>query len=769
MPVRKASLPALDEHTPTALTCLTTESARTRTWQQPVSGVADVFVRKRPIHCLDQCRPHGVRSSARQQLLKFSQCGLHDDLLSVDLSVKMSAILTNPEREDLTLPGADSPIRNAIVVVGNGPVGCRFLEKLVTARQETAAARLELIDDQPVVVFGEEPQVAYDRVKLTSFFEGRSVEDLQLRPREWYSLNGIELCTGDAVVKIDRERRLIHTRSGRGVHYESLILATGSTPFVPPIRGTDLPGVFVYRTIDDLEKIKAFAAALTSAAVLGGGLLGLEAARALVNSGLTTHVVEKAPALMARQLDNEAACLLREMVERLGVKTALLRQTESIAQRPDGLSLEFRDGSSLEVEMVVIAAGIRPRDELARACGLETAVRGGIIVDNSLRTSDQNIYAIGECASHRDTIYGLVAPGYQMAETVAANLSCKAVQFIGSDQSTRLKLLGVDVALCGDYLDPSGAQNLIYCGSDFYRKIVIRDNRIVGAVGVGAFPELPMIQDWIATRRRIWTWHRRRFNVEGLLWEATESDDVSEWPAGSIICSCRAVTRGKLTAAWSGGCRDVKALSRETEAGTVCGSCIPLLAAIADQRPRPVAPVPGWRLLLGASVLMTLLIPLLLVLGPVATSSSVQDFGYQLDLVWRSSFWKQVSGFTLLAGVGLALLISLRKRVARFNFLNFGLWRAAHGILGLATIFGAIVHTGMRLGANLNLCLMVCFLTLNFAGGMTGVLAALESRASGSKQRLLRKWRPRLTLLHIIFFWPFPVLVAFHIAAAFYL
>jgi nitrite reductase (NADH) large subunit len=681
----------------------------------------------------------------------------------------MSATLTNLENEHRTVPEAGFANRLPIVVIGNGPVGCRFLERFVTARQEAAAAQLELIDDQPVLVFGEEPRPAYDRVHLTSYFEGQSADDLQIQSEEWYLRNGIELCTGDPVTEIDREHRLVRSQSGRVMHFESLIIATGSAPFVPPVDGVGLPGVFVYRTIDDLEQIKSFGANAKSAAVLGGGLLGLEAARALVNLGMRTHVVEKAPALMARQLDNEAASLLREMIERLGVETTLQRQTERITRRGAGLSLEFRDGPPLNVDMVVIAAGIRPRDELARGCGLEIGARGGIVVDDDLQTSDENIYAIGECASHEGTVYGLVAPGYAMAETVAENLCGAEATFNGSDQSTRLKLLGVDVAICGDYLDPSGAQKLVYCGPDFYRKIVIRDQRIVGAIGVGPFPELPVIQEWIAARRRIWSWHRRRFNSEGSFWETMESDDVSEWPAGAILCSCRAVTRGTLTSAWQSGSRSVKALSRETEAGTVCGSCLPLLAALANQRPQPVEAVPGWRWLLGASILTTLLIPLLLILGPVAAASSVQDLSYQIDLFWQSLFWKQVTGFTLLAGVGVALLLSLRKRVARFNFLNFGWWRAAHGILGLATIVGLIVHTGMRLGANLNLCLMVCFLTLNFSGGMTGVFAALENRASGAKQRMLKRWRPRLTLLHIIFFWPFPVLVAFHIAAAYYL
>lgn len=681
----------------------------------------------------------------------------------------MSAIVTSLESEHLTVQETAPPNHQPIVVIGNGPVGFCFLENFVRARQESAASRLELIDDQPIIVFGEEPVPAYDRVHLTSYFEGQTADDLRFQSRSWYARHGIELHTGDPVVSINRQNRSVRSASGRELRYDSLIIATGSRPFLPPIEGVDLPGICVYRTIEDLELIQRQAEESQRAAVLGGGLLGLEAARAFVSLGLDTHVIERAPALMPRQLDNEAALLLREKVEQLGVRTVLNRQTDAIKCQSDGFRIEFRDGLSLNVDMVVIAAGIRPRDELARNCGLETGPQGGIKVDDQLRTSDEHIYAIGECACHQDKVYGLVAPGYQMAETLARHLAGEDASFGGSDESTRLKLLGVDVALCGDYLDPSGAQKLVYQGADFYRKIIIRGQRIVGAVGVGPFPELPVIQDWIATRRRIWPWHRRRFNADGTFQEPTESDVVTEWPKGAVICSCRSVTRGELTAACATGCTSVDALSKATGAGTVCGTCLPMLAAFNNQPAMPAPATPGWRWLLSASIAVALLIPVLLMIGPVSVATSVQDSFYQLDLFWQDSFWKQVSGFTLLGVTGLALLLSLRKRIARFNFLNFGIWRAAHGVLGLTTIAGLLVHTGFRFGANLNLCLMICFLTLNFAGGLTGLFASLESRSSGPTQRFLKCWRPRLTLLHILFFWPFPVLVAFHIASAYYL
>ncbi len=297
--------------------------------------------------------------------------------------------------------------RKSVVVIGNGMVGHRFCERLV---------EYDVDRSLQMVTFCEEPRPAYDRVNLTKYFEHRDAGHLQLARLEWYAENGITLHVGDRALAIDRERRVVVSDCGREVAYDAIVLATGSAPFVPSVPGVEKEGIFVYRTIEDLERILAYSPKATRAAVMGGGLLGLEAAKAVRDLGVETHVVEFASRLMPRQIDEAGSRALREKIESLGVKIHLNKSTEEFLGNGKVEGLAFADGGVLEVDMVVISAGIRPRDELARACGLEVGPRGGIVVDDSLCTSDPDIFAIGEVALHRGMIYGLVAPGYEMAD-----------------------------------------------------------------------------------------------------------------------------------------------------------------------------------------------------------------------------------------------------------------------------------------------------------------------------------------------------------------
>ena len=304
--------------------------------------------------------------------------------------------------------------RKTVVVIGNGMVGHRFCERMVEYDVDRA---------YQIVTFCEEPRPAYDRVNLSKYFERREAEHLKLACPTWYADKEITLHIGERATAIDRENRLVISSTGREIDYDAVVLATGSAPFVPTVPGVDKKGVFVYRTIEDLEKIIAYAGKAASAAVIGGGLLGLEAAKAVRELGLETHVVEFAPRLMPRQVDDAGARTLREKIEGMNVRVHLGKSTQEFLGNGKVEGLAFADGGRLEVNMVVISAGIRPRDELARACGLEVGRRGGVVVDDTMRTSDPDIFAIGEVAAHRDMVYGLVAPGYAMAEVAAANLA----------------------------------------------------------------------------------------------------------------------------------------------------------------------------------------------------------------------------------------------------------------------------------------------------------------------------------------------------------
>ena len=328
-----------------------------------------------------------------------------------------------------------------LVVIGNGMVGQKFLESLC---EHNAGF--------DITVLCEESRPAYDRVQLRSYFCGASAADLSRATGVFFADNNITLKLNCGAASIDRAARMITATDGSTLAYDKLVLATGSFPFVPPIPGNDRPHCHVYRTIEDLDAIKASAVESQSGVVIGGGLLGLEAAKALKDLGLETHVVEFAPQLMAVQVDERGGALLREKIEALGVRVHTGKATQQIVEGESARHrLEFADGESLEVDMLVFSAGIRPQDALARECGLAIGERGGVIIDDHCRTSDDNIYAIGEVALWQGRIFGLVAPGYDMARGLAAHL-CGSEDpcFQGADMSTKLKLLGVDVASIGD-------------------------------------------------------------------------------------------------------------------------------------------------------------------------------------------------------------------------------------------------------------------------------------------------------------------------------
>ncbi len=463
-----------------------------------------------------------------------------------------------------------------IVIVGNGMVSYKFCEKL---RAKADASRYE------IVIFGEELLPAYDRVHLSEYFAVRSADNLYMAPKEWYKEQGITLHTGTLVTAIDREKKQVVTHKGNSESYDILIMATGSSAFVPPIKGVEKKGVFVYRTIDDLEAIMDFGAKAKSAAVLGGGLLGLEAAKAVMDMGLKAHVVEFAPRLMPRQLDEVGSQVLQAQLEELGIGIHLSKQTKEIEGNGLLSALHFGEEERLEVDMLVISCGIRPRDELAKAAGLEVGVRGGIVVDDHLKSSDPNIFVIGEAALHRNMIYGLVAPGYEMADVVVDQLVGSGEQeFADCDMSTKLKLIGIDVASFGDpFGEEEEADTIAFEDkvSGIYKRINISKDgkRLLGGILVGdagAYNSLLQVcKNGMALPP----------NPEDLILGARggEGGDIGteSLPDTAQVCSCENVTKGDLcTAIKEQGLEDVAQLKACTKAGTGCGACTPMVTDI---------------------------------------------------------------------------------------------------------------------------------------------------------------------------------------------
>lgn len=616
-------------------------------------------------------------------------------------------------------------------------------------------------DQFDVRIIGEEPRPAYDRVHLTRFFADRSAASLELASAAWYSDHGFELRSGRRVVSIDRSLRIVADSLGETFPYDVLVLACGSAPFVPPIEGIGAPGVFVYRTINDAEAIIARCSGKSSAVVLGGGLLGLEAANAVRELGLQTTVVEFANGLMPRQLNEEGSQTLELSIRSLGVTPLLGKGARAVQGIGERLEVTFSDESRLVADALIVATGIRPRDELARHAGLSVGARGGVVVDDALATSDPAIFAIGECALHRGQIYGFVSPGYQMAEVLADRLTGGTRVFEGADTSCRLKLLGVEVSAFGDNLGQG--KTLSRRSRDTYRSIVLKQDRLVGGTVVGPWDQTHQLQRGVQEGRFFSPADQALFEREGRL---NVPDTLSNWPASAIVCNCAQVTKGTLSACLSSGCSTVAELSARTGAGTICGSCRPLLAQLAGHAGEETAYRPrGRRPLWIAATLAIAAIAAIIAYGPLPAPASAQGSYYRLSRLWEDDLYKQISGYTMASCSLLALGLSARKRVKRARFGNFGWWRAIHSALGTICLLALLAHTGLDFGENLNLWLMSCFVALNLAGAVTGLTVAMEDRFAGP---IARRIRDLVTKAHVAFFWPYPVLLGFHIFKVYY-
>lgn len=466
--------------------------------------------------------------------------------------------------------------KERLIVVGNGMVGHHLVEQLLAAGA---------LDHYEIHVFGEERQRAYDRVHLSEYFAGRDAESLAMSEAGLYAVPGLVLHLGCAVTAIDREQREVLTPEG-AFGYDRLVLATGSYPFVPPIEGAEGDSRLVYRTLDDLDTIRLAAARARRGVVVGGGLLGLEAANALKSLGLEAHVVEFAPRLMPVQLDDLGGAALRQRIEDLGVGVHLSKATQNITAGSEyRYRMNFAGEDFLETDLILFSAGIRPQDALARGCGLELGARGGVAVDNGCLTSDPFIHAIGECAAWNGSIFGLVAPGYQMARLVAATLCHgQATPFTGADMSTKLKLLGVDVGSIGDAHGATpGARSYRYIdeASASYRRLVVSaDGKyVLGAVLVGdnsyydtllqyAQNGIPLPQDPASLIMPVG--------------EGAPTLGADALPATATLCSCHNVTKAAVCAAIDAGCTDLAGIKSCTKAGTGCGGCAALVKQVFE-------------------------------------------------------------------------------------------------------------------------------------------------------------------------------------------
>lgn len=644
-----------------------------------------------------------------------------------------------------------------VVVIGTGPVGIRFVEELLKRQPNVS-----------IVIYGDEPWEPYNRVQLSALLAGDVKLD-SLRntlPQQQGIIHQHHNCP---VVLIDTQAQYVEDIEGRRQSYDKLVLATGSRPHLPNIEGIEAKGVYTFRNLTDVEHLLARSTRSRRLAVLGGGLLGVETAKAMQRGHTEVTLIHHSDRLMSRQLDEQASALLEQKLSALQIVLLKQQSVQKVLTAPEVTGLQLRDGQQLSVDTVIVATGIKPNIDLAQTAGI--AFGRGFSVNDCMQTSVANVYAVGECAEHRGVVYGVVAPGFEQAAIAAHHIDAMIRQqpnthiyYPGSLVATRLKVIGEQVFSMGDVAeqDVIAERAAIFQQAGVYRKIVLRHGHLVGAIIVGACDEVARLQEAILERRRIWPWQLWQYRRTGLLWPSEESDQVAQWPANTLVCNCVGVTRGELSEAMAQGCTSLASVQQCTRASTVCGSCKPLVEQLLNSDTVPEAPKWNWFILISAMLALLAGCGLLLS-DSIPYTQSVQSFAW--DQLWLDGLFKQISGFTILALTIIALLMSARKRLRWFKWGDFNHYRSVHLILGLLVIGGLLMHTGAHLGENLNQWLMLNFMLACLVGAGAGVVLAAEQKIGGAKGR---RWRRYWGWLHIMVTWPLPALLGFHILSVYY-
>lgn len=647
----------------------------------------------------------------------------------------------------------DKNVSPPLIIIGSGPVGLRLAQEILS-REPMAA----------VSVFGNEPYSPYNRVQLSSVLAGdvaRNSIDLVMPNPQQHPNFSFTIC---AIHTIDRSKQQLTDALGNIHRYGKLVIATGSRAFVPNIPGIDLKGVYTFRSLKDTDHLYARISSSRHVVVVGGGLLGIEAARALQRFNTKVTLIQQGSRLMNRQLDDEAAAQLLTDIKALSIDVIVESGVRVVHGDSRVDAVTTRNGDHIPCDTVVFCTGISPNIELARAAYLR--VNQGIVVDDGLQTSDPDIFAIGECCEHRGQSYGLVSPGLEQAAVLADILTGGSAQYQGSQQLARLKVLGNAVVSMGEVADFSrhGRQKqYIFRGDQHYRKLVLHHGRLIGLVGIGEWPDLSRLQEIYQQKRRLYPWQLWFFHRTGKLWPGKTASDVNLWPKASIVCQCNNINQGTLVDAIDAGCNSFSQLSAQTGAATVCGSCKPLLQQLLGYQ-GPVETEKTWLPVLLASFTALLLATALFFIPGFSTADSVQQTS-QFQSIWNDKFWKQVSGFSLLTLAIIGLLMSLRKRINSKRLGEFAYWRLMHILLGVFCISTLILHTGFHLGHNLNQLLMINFLLVISLGSLAGFTLSFSNRFSPAFSQRIRK---SMNWLHILVTWPLPILLGAHIFSVYY-
>lgn len=642
--------------------------------------------------------------------------------------------------------------RLPVVIVGAGPVGVRALREL---RRE--------LPDTPIVLFGDEQYHPYNRVQLSGLLAGQhQVKDIAL---------AADLLEVDCpythfrtarISAIDTLAKVVTDAQGNRQVYSKLIIATGSRPFIPAFITRDMQGVYTFRDMADAEKLAARRVQSKHTVVLGAGLLGIEAARAMQRHHTKVTLVDHNPHPMFRQLDPLAGGILAEQLLDSGIELQLGTSIRMVMGTNKVEGIVLRDGTGIACDTLVTATGINPNRDLAVQAGL--AYGRGITVNDQMQTSIKDIYAIGECCELAGEVFGLVAPGFEQAGIVARNIAngSNNESYQRTILATSLKVAGLSVFSMGDADPPSSMRTVTWREGDTYRRLTFFAGCLVSINAIGDWPELPALRDLANKRKWIAPWRLWHFQRTGMLFADDISADVVAWPASSVVCNCNAVSKGEIQGAIGAGASNLEAVACRTQAGAGCGSCKPLLQELLGGSATREA-------VKGAVTLRSLSIPVLVVallgmLFSVGYPSSVQ-VGWNWGDLWRVELNKQISGFTILGLCVASLVFSLRKRVARIQLGNFDWWRVAHIALTVLAFVALGLHTGFRMGSQLNFALSLTFFALLVAGTLLAISIAYEHRLAPAQARRLRSlgmWS------HIMLSWPLPALLGAHVLKTYY-
>lgn len=661
------------------------------------------------------------------------------------------------EQENLTdtVSAENNEHRKVLVIVGSGPVGVQFAQELLRRGFKGL-----------IKLFGDEPWRPYNRIQLSSLVAGEVRYSEILFP-EIRDDKQVFQFLNRRVMQLDSVKNTLQDDKGVTHHFHQLVFATGSSPWVPNVNGVGSNGVYVFRDLNDAQQLMARTARTRRTVVVGGGLLGVEAARAMQRNNTQVVLVHQSNRLMNRQLDVEGGSILKRTLEGYGIEVYLNSGVRSVVGERNVTAVELRNGKTIECDTVIFSTGIQPNVSLARECGVK--VGRGVVVNDELQTNLENVFAIGECAEHRGEIYGLLAPGLEQAAILADRLCGGGSAYQGSIAATQLKILDLPIFTIGwvsdEYENQIDQTIAFHNENGDYRKLFIKRNRLKGFIAVGRCDEKSRLQQAVVDEQRIYPWQVARFKREGRIWPQEDTAHVREWPASAIVCNCRGVDKGTLVDAQLQGCCSVEALAQCTGASTVCGSCKPLLADLAGTPFEPEAVLATGKPLL-AVVALSLVLALVSLFWPGPGYAEHYENASWLEAFWTDSLLKQITGYTML-GISVAgILISLRKRVQKFTLGGFPWWRFIHTVLGMLALFVLFLHTGFSLGVNLNRYLMLDFVLLALVGAVAGLIIGGERYTRmGYTGKRMRQW---FTHAHIVLFWPLPVLLGFHILSVYF-